>query len=352
MHDTALSIKEYNKHLAVAGRRFGGLKTRYGVPVLERNRRLVQRLFSFSHDISRSVALAALYYQLPQERTKLPRNIRQLVRHANGLSAAVLSPNDYLNIISRGKIRPAAFLINLASALETLSDPRISEADKEKIGKVALDIHAPIAASLGLRWIQREIGELAFKHGHPREYAKVGRLLVTAERQFERNVLPFLREKIRSAAEEMGIHYEFLHRVKQPYSAFLKLRKKRSKLVHLHDAVGMRIVLHGAEENCYALLEKLKNQKSIKVRLDDDYISRPKPTGYKALHILVRRKGQKHWFELQIKTQEMHIQAESEDPKQLHNVHKMKYFPAATTEVVAHIASVVPTLLNSGTSHE
>ncbi|MDP3741736.1 MAG: hypothetical protein Q8R15_00300 [Candidatus Micrarchaeota archaeon] len=345
MRSTVLSSAEYVAEAAKAKRLFGNRVTRFGVPVVERNRQLVQTLYRFSHELPREITFAATYYQLPPEHlAKLPKGVKRLVQQANGLSLLSREqPELYLNALTNGKFKPAAFLINAASAIHALSDEKTPLDEKRRIGQLVLDLHAPLMGTLGLHWVQHEIGNLGVKYGYPEEYALLVKKLKHAEGQFEKHVLPPMREGIREAAEELGVHYEFTHRVKQPYSAYAKRAFKRAKRQlkgkdsDLPDKVAMRVVLHGSEKNCYDLLEKLKRHEDFKVRLDDDYIANPKPNGYKSLHVSVRRNGSP-WFELQIRTHEMHAKAESSDPGQIHWLHKLRYFPSPAVDAIREVA--------------
>ncbi len=344
MLPTTLSSREYAFAMKKAKGLFGTQVTRFGVPVVERNRQLVQTLYRFSHELPKELVLAATYYQLPSEHlAKLPKAVKRLVLQANGLS--VLSrehPEHYLNALTNGKFKPSAFLIAAASAIHALSDENTPLDEKKRIGQLVLDFHAPLMGSLGLHWVQHELGNLGVKYGHPKEYASLVKSLKRAERQFEKHVLPPMREGIRETAEELSVHYEFSHRVKQPYSAYAKWafkrakRKRMGKDYDLQDKVAMRVVLHGSENNCYDLLDKLRKLEGFKVRIDDDYIAIPKPNGYKSLHLAMRRNGSP-WFELQIRTREMHAKAESGDPAQLHSVHKLKYFPRPAVEAIKQV---------------
>ncbi len=348
-----LSRVEYQKHEQLARFYFDKNTTKFGQSTFSRNQQLVQLLHAFSHEPPRDLVLAALYYQLPEGwMHKLPRGVKRIVQQANGLSASSLDREHFLQVVSKGKLKPAAFLVNLASALRSLKDPAIPQEEKQRIGRIALDVHSPLAGSLGLYWIQHEIGNLALKHGYPDHYHKFVKTLTQGEREFEKHVLPKMRDSIRNAAETLGVHYEFSHRVKQPFSAYVKWRRKLAasgvepNALLLPDKVGMRVVLYGGEEHCYTFLEKLKGQHGINVKLEDDYVKTPKPNGYKSLHVLVKKKGQKHWFELQIRTHDMHVKAESEDPSQVHWVHKLQELPPEAVQAVKTIAKSTSALLN------
>ncbi|MFH1246963.1 MAG: hypothetical protein V1644_01150, partial [Candidatus Micrarchaeota archaeon] len=343
MQSPTLTMRQFEVESRKAQRLFSGQKTRSGISTFERNKQLVQTLHQFSHDLPREVVLAGLYYQLPREHLgKLQPAVRRMVQQANGLSGEVTNPARYAEVLTRGNIRPPAFLINLASVLVALRDNRVPPELKSKLGRIAVDVHSQLAESMGLHWIQHEVGNLGVKHGYPAQYVKIVRILTDGEAKFERHVLPKLRENVRAAAEGLGIHYEFSYRPKQPYSAFIRWKRKTSgrkqpSKLHFSDSAATRVVLHGVDADCFKFLQNLKKQPGIKVKVEDDYINNQKPNGYKSLHLLVRRKGRKDWFELQVRTHEMHVAAEAENPAQLHYVYKLGHFPPEAIKEIRKI---------------
>lgn len=82
------------------------------------------------------------------------------------------------------------------------------------------------------------------------------------------------------------------------------------------DPAGIRIIVED-EKACYDVLNLLKVRPNI--RLEDnpkDYIKKPKPNGYQAIHALVKTKSEL-FVEIQIRSQQMHIEAE--ENKASHN---------------------------------
>ncbi len=346
-----LSSIDYRKQLIFARRLFGTLKTRHSEPLVGpndlnpgRNERIVNVLRSFSPVLPREVELAGIFYQLPlnlRRKLKSPE-LRRIIDDSDNLSRAGHEGSvKLLEMLKKGKIHPSAALVHMASAIATLENPNVSEDERLRIGKIAVDVYAPFASSLGLHSVKETLGNLGLMHGYPREYSAICRSIEDGEPVFEQVVLPPLRESIRRAADQMLIHYKFSHRIKQPYSAFMKLHKilgenwrEAPNVWNLQDAAAMRIVLHGDDKRCYEFVSRLKNDPDMGVKIDDDYIKNPKPNGYKSIHALVKQKDESRWHELQIRTQTMHIQAEEDNPRQLHSIHKLGQVPLATSKVL------------------
>ncbi|KAF8779705.1 hypothetical protein HU200_002285 [Digitaria exilis] len=84
--------------------------------------------------------------------------------------------------------------------------------------------------------------------------------------------------------------------------------KKNLTMEEIHDIHGLRLVVE-KEEDCYQALTVVhKLWRPVTGRFKD-YISRPKLNGYRSLHTVVMSDGI-HPFEVQIRTKEMHMQAE------------------------------------------
>lgn len=81
-------------------------------------------------------------------------------------------------------------------------------------------------------------------------------------------------------------------RIKSAQSLQAKLAKQgfeedaHSGMVHLMDLVGVRIITHFVGD-VYAILEELQRSPLWKVVWVKDYISNPKPNGYRSLHVII-----------------------------------------------------------------
>lgn len=82
-------------------------------------------------------------------------------------------------------------------------------------------------------------------------------------------------------------------RIKSPESTRDKLRSKglptdaHTALTELHDAIGIRIICSFIS-NVYEIADWLKMQDAFAVLEQKDYISYPKPNGYRSLHLILR----------------------------------------------------------------
>jgi GTP pyrophosphokinase len=113
-----------------------------------------------------------------------------------------------------------------------------------------------------------------------------------------------LQEELKAAQ----IDGEVLGRPKHIYSIWKKMQGKSLDFANLYDVRAFRVLVEDVK-SCYAVLGIVHNVWQPVPREFDDYIARPKPNGYQSLHTVVMNEDGTA-FEIQVRTQEMHQQAE------------------------------------------
>ena len=113
---------------------------------------------------------------------------------------------------------------------------------------------------------------------------------------------------LRSILSKNGFKAKIKYRVKSLYSIFNKIRNRNITVDNIYDLMALRIITDTVE-NCYSILELIhSNWIHIDFRFKD-WVSFPKPNGYRSIHTTVTESsGEK--FEIQIRTKEMHYEAE------------------------------------------
>ncbi|WP_250499298.1 bifunctional (p)ppGpp synthetase/guanosine-3',5'-bis(diphosphate) 3'-pyrophosphohydrolase [Caballeronia sp. GAWG1-5s-s] len=199
-------------------------------------------------------------------------------------------------------------LIRLASRLQTL---RYHAANKTEpppeVPRETLDIYAPLSNRLGIWQLKWELEDLSFRFEDPVTYKRIAKLL--DEKRIERE--SYVTEAIARLQKELDtahIKAEVSGRPKHIYSIWKKMRGKHLDFSELNDVRAFRVIV-GDIKDCYTVLGIVHNLWQPVPREFDDYISRPKPNGYKSLHtVVVGDDGRA--FEVQIRTHEMHQFAE------------------------------------------
>ncbi len=199
-------------------------------------------------------------------------------------------------------------LIRLASRLQSL---RFHVANKSapapEIALETLEIYAPLANRLGIWQLKWELEDLAFRFEQPATYKQIAKLI--DEKRIEREA--FVTGAIERLTNELAaadIRADVSGRPKHIYSIWRKMRGKDLEFSELYDVRAFRVIVDSVKD-CYAVLGIVHNIWQPVPKEFDDYISRPKPNGYKSLHtVVIADDGQA--FEVQIRTQEMHRFAE------------------------------------------
>jgi GTP diphosphokinase / guanosine-3',5'-bis(diphosphate) 3'-diphosphatase len=190
--------------------------------------------------------------------------------------------------------------------LETID--YLPETKRYRIALETLEIYAPIANRLGMGEIRGRLEDLAFKYVYPKEYEWTVSLVKESHDRKEasleqagRQAKIFLKNE---GVEPLSIH----GRKKHIYSLYKKLIAKDRDIAKIYDVLALRIIVKDLAD-CYSVLGIVhKYWKPLKGRIKD-YIAQPKPNGYRSLHTTVFC-DDGEIIEVQIRTQEMHEEAE------------------------------------------
>ena len=198
--------------------------------------------------------------------------------------------------------------IKLADRLHNMRTLEYCHSEKRvRKARETLEIYAPLAHRLGMGQIKSELEDLAFMHIEPEEYSLLKDQLerMKVERQ------AYLEESsaaIAAKLEENHIKATINGRPKHLYSIYRKMKAQNCTFNEVYDLIAIRVIVETVEE-CYTVLGLVHSMwKPLPYRIKD-YISMPKPNGYRSLHTtLLGPNGVP--FEVQIRTMEMHKQAE------------------------------------------
>jgi GTP pyrophosphokinase len=177
-----------------------------------------------------------------------------------------------------------------------------------KIAQETLDIYAPIANRLGMSKVKNELEELCFRYLETKGYESL-RGRVEARRRFLEGLIEELKQTIGAKLSEAQVPFLRIDgRIKRLYSIWQKLKKQKIELEQVYDFVALRIITRSVKD-CYATLGIIHNTWSPVPGRIKDFIAMPRPNGYQSLHTsVISEKGTP--FEVQIRTEEMHQQAE------------------------------------------
>lgn len=99
-------------------------------------------------------------------------------------------------------------------------------------------------------------------------------------------------------------------RIKSPESMKRKMEKRgletdsATALSSTHDAVGLRVICPFVSD-VYRIVDALERNGRLDIVEKKDYISKPKPSGYRSVHLIVKLDGERHdgiLSEIQVRT--------------------------------------------------
>lgn len=199
-------------------------------------------------------------------------------------------------------------LVRLASRLQTLRWLVKQKTESaQRFARETLDLYAPLANRLGIWQIKWEMEDLAFRLLDPVQYRDIAKQL--EEKRTEREY--FIEQamgRLAGLVKQAGIAAVITGRPKHIYSIWHKMQKKDIDFDRLYDLRALRVIVPD-EKQCYGVLGLVHEHWSPVGEEFDDYISRPKPNGYRSLHTVVADQDGRA-FEVQIRTQAMHDFAE------------------------------------------
>ena len=295
----------------------------YGEPAESHAQGVVQILQSLNLDeatlvaanhIARTHSKEALTKLIGEEATKLLmgyRGLRQaqakLVREDGGISVSgqeemlrkmLLAFGDDLRVV----------LIYLASRLQTLRWVTQEKLEMPSAwAQEILNIDASLANRLGIWQMKWEMEDLAFRVLSPVVYRDIANMLDA--KRIERQA--FIERIVRELKRELQVAHiagDVFGRPKHIYSIWKKMQGKSLDFANLYDVRAFRVLVDDVK-SCYAVLGIVHNVWQPVPREFDDYIARPKPNGYQSLHTVVMNEDGTA-FEIQVRTHDMHQQAE------------------------------------------
>jgi GTP pyrophosphokinase len=196
-------------------------------------------------------------------------------------------------------------LVKLADRLHNMRTlHHIADADKRlRIARETMDIYAPLAERIGMRTIQDELEDLAFAQiNTDARDSIIARLKFLRERGGD--VVTRITDQLKRVLAEDGVNAWVSGREKTPYSIWRKMQRKNVGFEQLSDIMAFRVVVEDVG-GCYRALGVIHSRYPVVPGRFKDYISTPKPNGYRSLHTGVFG-PERQRIEIQIRTRDMH----------------------------------------------
>ena len=198
-------------------------------------------------------------------------------------------------------------LIKLAERTFAMRELTFSRPERQtRVAREVMTIYAPLAHRLGIAQLKWELEDLAFRYLAPDRYKEIAKLL--SEKRSEReSYIQRVQDKLNESLANAGIEGEVSGRVKHIYSIYRKMKLKGLSFDQLYDIRALRVLVNSPSD-CYHVLGLVHGLWRYIPEQFDDYITNPKSNGYRSLHTAVIAENKS--LEVQIRTQEMHFEAE------------------------------------------
>ena len=227
--------------------------------------------------------------ELFSERTKQAENFRKLI------------------LAITGDIR--VLLVKLADRVHNMRTLGYIEKPEKRrrIAQETVDIYAPLAGRIGMQNMREELEDLAFAELDAEARNSIVTHFARLDMQSGDRV-GRIADQIKRKLAELGLEAWVYGRAKRPFSIWRKLQTKKLSFEQLSDIFAFRVIL-GSTPDCYQALGIIHTSWQMVPERFKDFISTPKPNGYRSIHTTVIG-PEKQRVEIQIRTQEMHDIAE------------------------------------------
>ncbi len=223
--------------------------------------------------------------ELQSDHSKQAENFRKLV----------LAMSEDIRVLL---VKLADRLHNMRT-LSFIKDP----AKRRRIALETMDIYAPLAERIGIQDMKDELEDLAFAELNPDARTSIIARLEFLREQRGANVVEQVLHGLERTLKEGGVIAKVSGREKRPYSIWRKMQRKNVQFEQLADIMAVRVVVDTIEQ-CYQALGIIHGAYPVVPGRFKDYISTPKPNGYRSLHTGVIG-PERQRIEIQIRTTEM-----------------------------------------------
>lgn len=318
--DTTLT----DKAVEFAGISLVGKKRNSGEDYLDHCLNVAKILESFNVKDPTTLAAAILHHSLVHGAAteddlekEFGGEIASMVRTLDGLRVIKLvdsSQKEFAENIRKMFLALArdlrVVLIKLADIYDNIQTLDYLPREKQiENAREVLEIFAPLAERLGIGEMKGQMQDTAFKYLYPADFQKVLDLMYLNREELHSNLLN-IRSKLERMLDAEKISYRLDSRTKHLYSLYMKLKRPEIDfdINKVYDLIAFRVIVKTTED-CYSVLGLIHKLWVPLPGQISDFVAHPKPNGYQSIHTKILGPGSRP-FEIQIRTEKMHEQAE------------------------------------------
>ncbi len=303
-----------------------GMTTFYGQPCIEQGLEMAEIILNLKLD-QEAIAAAVMTSTIQHVHLGMETIVTQLSEGTAKLIAGVEQMNAISNLTKNidknrdqtqtDRLRKMllAMVSDIRVVLIKLAErtcimrgiKNINPTERKRIAQETMDIYAPLANRLGVGQLKWELEDIAFHYTQPETYKTIAKFL--AERRVDREQrIHDMIARLKENLAEVHIKASISGRAKHIYSIFLKMQHKHLDYKDIYDYSALRVLVPTLDD-CYSALSVVHNLWEHVPEEFDDYISNPKPNGYRSVHTAIIGPDGKN-LEVQIRTHDMHEEAE------------------------------------------
>lgn len=206
-------------------------------------------------------------------------------------------------------LRPVIIQIFNAQSNSHAFESIEKDEDRKELIKRNLNIHSNLAEYLGFDKVKTGITEEAFRITQKEDYEYIEKLY--RKEGIDEEKLEEYRTYIKNLLKDFDGDLKIESRIKSKYSTFNKLKKYikegyKDPINRIQDLIGFRIITQN-RKSCFEILDAIWHKGEIVIEKYNDYISHPKPNGYKAMQgPVIFPEIDEKMVEIQILTQKMY----------------------------------------------
>ncbi len=201
-------------------------------------------------------------------------------------------------------------VIKLADRLHNIETLEFVRPDKQKrIALETLEVYAQLANRLSMGKLKGKLEDAAFKYAYPKEYEETKKFLEDKKDSKEKYLIEVRDILLEKLHEEKIKGFKIDYRQKHLYSLWKKMQKYNMDIGKIYDIIALRVMVNTVSD-CYHVLGIIHGEWTPVPNRFKDYIATPKANGYQSLHTTIFT-GTGGIAEIQIRTHEMHEQAEN-----------------------------------------
>jgi len=178
---------------------------------------------------------------------------------------------------------------------------------QRRIARETLEIYAPLAERIGMHRMKEELEDLAFGYLNPEARDSITNRLNFLRKE-SGDVVQKIIDGLKKLMVDADIKGDVSGREKTRYSIWKKMQRKNVAFEQLSDIMAFRVVVDSVEQ-CYHVLGVIHSHFPVVPGRFKDFISTPKPNGYRSIHTTVIGPENQR-IEIQIRTRAMHEEAD------------------------------------------